>query len=1271
MIKNFFNARFLVAAFCVVSAGNLLAKMTLTLPATPPDVVTSSGPRMWLDASDANNFVLTKDGGVEVWNNSVNPDNSATAVVAGSNAIVYGRYGLANGVAAYLMGNAGSYVDLGYERLTDIRTVFWVMSIEKTMNAFFLGDTNNYDFHRGSSGEYFGANWASNGFKTSTIRCDKEVVSEPGSTSPDTGLHVYSMVASENLRSNRLSGDRNGSQPGRNAGRSISELIVLNQSLSETQVAEVENYLTEKWMNDKWGNAITIDDETVSLVAIKQFMNDNSIVSARLKCEKDIVIGLDTSIEGMKLVIESEHTVTLSMQEGGNVEVLNSLIFFNGLGLIPATSFVGNLSIMPDGAMTIGGDVTFDVPYGEELRVDSLIGGAVKKTGEGTLRIGRVNTDRANIEAAKVEIEGGTVLFHEGDGAPLLKDATFILHEGAKLDNYGWPEITGTLTLKSDSDVTVFTNSGSNTAQFIGNPTIIKKGTGKIKLMCGAANDASHNNVIAEVIVESGTLSFAGSSAKVINAVSGVGTLEQAGGGVMKISKIAPKTSLNVSAGTLNNECAVGNGSITLAGLEIAAGATYTMKPAIDHLNLTKSFYLEGDAHKNWYVTLGDGALIATNPENPMVLAGLEFEESVKIGGTQMPGTVLAKVIKPTSLPKTVTSEDERLNKIPFSLEYKADSIVVGFVFGVELETNPGLNLKSSTYRVLLTKVPDDLNGSLNLKVRVTNSTSATLVDFKYDKNAKEWYAIASPNNKGDVTGGAYQLRLELGIEDKGTFVPLTAYDDISLNVRPDATNKSWIDEDRYQRWDTGTWNTEGEYITLADGYVQVAEDEKISFTPKSGNTENAAKLHFAVKFGEAMKLEILNALAEDGLLAGVALEKADDGTVGYAAWDPSAGEYIPMQISDKKPIDVAAEHLVEVTLTTMGVAYNIDGVALVTKAENPSAVFSLPTDASIKVAEIDFIGKGAVKSITADEYSTKLAKFGEDEYDTIEDAIIAATGKDSQTDKITIKPLWNVTWKPSSDLVGKTIIFKGNYGVTPNTNNDLAKNEMVLRPNEDGSYSVISKFLTVTIPDPEDVNKGFGVFLESVTTNSMHLGWVYEYPSSLAKATVVYDDDVTINFSTTIENKGLLVSRENTDIALESVTFKKVRYNIEVDNNDIPVLDKEPVVAQQTMAKFGVMKQDVARAESVGILDFTTSADGVTFTVGLLDAEGNDITKIVSEQIGEMVYFAEKLGDEWKQVGAENVEIITNKDGVQVMFAKQKDTTSGFYKVVIPDNAK
>ncbi len=147
-----------------------------------------------------------------------------------------------------MMGNCGSGVDLQYERMTTIRTVFWVMSIRQDLKAFWLGDTSTYRFHRGNGGAYCYNN--GNAYlREGTIYVDGVAVSgDIYTVKVPTDRHVYSTVTTKNCESNRLTSDRDCDTYTRHGGREISELITFSAELSAEDRQAIEAYLAAKWM---------------------------------------------------------------------------------------------------------------------------------------------------------------------------------------------------------------------------------------------------------------------------------------------------------------------------------------------------------------------------------------------------------------------------------------------------------------------------------------------------------------------------------------------------------------------------------------------------------------------------------------------------------------------------------------------------------------------------------------------------------------------------------------------------------------------------------------------------------------------------------------------------------------------------------------------------------------------------------------------------------------------------------------------------------------
>ena len=225
--------------------------------------------KLWLDASDPSNFTLDANGHVLEWHDLSGNGRTATPTPALTSAsvekTVYGTVGLTNGVPAFKMGEAGSCIDLGYTRVTGIKTVFFVMDIQNSPLAFLLGDTSKYHFHRRGTdaadpvNAYFDANYADavKGSADCVIRCDGVPVN-PKEDVPPPGLHVYTLLTNYGSQSDRLTRDR--TCPGRNGGRALSELLVFDTRLDMATVAAVEAQLAAKWLKN-----YTLDDGALTV----------------------------------------------------------------------------------------------------------------------------------------------------------------------------------------------------------------------------------------------------------------------------------------------------------------------------------------------------------------------------------------------------------------------------------------------------------------------------------------------------------------------------------------------------------------------------------------------------------------------------------------------------------------------------------------------------------------------------------------------------------------------------------------------------------------------------------------------------------------------------------------------------------------------------------------------------------------------------------------------------------------------------------------------
>ena len=128
-----------------------------------------------------------------------------------------------------------------------IRSVFWVLEEEKTPNDLspILGDSITYDFH--GDEDFL---WRANGITSSNIiegttRLNSQEIDGLTQNIPDH-FSLLSLVTTGNVRASSFAKDRASNQKTWNG--KLAELIIFNKELSESEVLQVESYLSNKYM---------------------------------------------------------------------------------------------------------------------------------------------------------------------------------------------------------------------------------------------------------------------------------------------------------------------------------------------------------------------------------------------------------------------------------------------------------------------------------------------------------------------------------------------------------------------------------------------------------------------------------------------------------------------------------------------------------------------------------------------------------------------------------------------------------------------------------------------------------------------------------------------------------------------------------------------------------------------------------------------------------------------------------------------------------------
>lgn len=214
-------------------------------------VVDELDPVLWLDASElANGVSGFTDNASGEWDITTNGALGSYPIV--ENKIM--KYTIPDGANTSSGWKAGENQYHSWDRITDIRTIFWVVYRDPGASGgdgFLLGDDTHHDFHTSdsSTGRLFKNDawtreWIRNG---GIVRVNGH--SHTYGTDDGYGpvfpseLSIISLQTRVNVEANNFSKDREL----RGFGGGLGELIIFNKPLSEGNILLIEGYLANKW----------------------------------------------------------------------------------------------------------------------------------------------------------------------------------------------------------------------------------------------------------------------------------------------------------------------------------------------------------------------------------------------------------------------------------------------------------------------------------------------------------------------------------------------------------------------------------------------------------------------------------------------------------------------------------------------------------------------------------------------------------------------------------------------------------------------------------------------------------------------------------------------------------------------------------------------------------------------------------------------------------------------------------------------------------------
>ena len=207
---------------------------TYTVTVTPWAV--TNGLSLWLDASTLTG--LNDGDTVNSWADTSDQNNTASKT-HGSPIYKTGQTDANDKPVVRINGS-----NLRFTRISNIRSVFWVLKENSTTDRFLLGDTDSYAFHRGGSGRLWSSNDASSNVRNGTTKLMGTVVDGTTTTLPTGTFQLVSLVTAGNVQANNVTKDRSN-RDGWNGD--IAEILIYDTALTANQEAIVGSYLAAKY----------------------------------------------------------------------------------------------------------------------------------------------------------------------------------------------------------------------------------------------------------------------------------------------------------------------------------------------------------------------------------------------------------------------------------------------------------------------------------------------------------------------------------------------------------------------------------------------------------------------------------------------------------------------------------------------------------------------------------------------------------------------------------------------------------------------------------------------------------------------------------------------------------------------------------------------------------------------------------------------------------------------------------------------------------------
>jgi len=210
--------------------------------------VTIPGCVLWLDADDIDGDWspegTAEDGvngtSVVTWHDKSETGHNATQTDSAKQGTL--SKNALNNKDVVSFSQQGHYYE--FPKISDIRTVFWIIKETTAGEHFLLGDDSNFDFHRGNTAIW--SVYAAQKVREGQTYLNGAAVDGVHETIPTNQGALITLITTGNATASRFSQDR--TYANRSWIGDAAEILIYNRTLSVEERETVEAYLQHKWL---------------------------------------------------------------------------------------------------------------------------------------------------------------------------------------------------------------------------------------------------------------------------------------------------------------------------------------------------------------------------------------------------------------------------------------------------------------------------------------------------------------------------------------------------------------------------------------------------------------------------------------------------------------------------------------------------------------------------------------------------------------------------------------------------------------------------------------------------------------------------------------------------------------------------------------------------------------------------------------------------------------------------------------------------------------